>query len=119
MHPRKLSTPQSYMSASGGSSQRYSARYQIAMRRDIDVIASLQLRIYRFWDKPVGPHPVPMFEVNVFNPHQTGTLFSWLAVNRGPLSCVFHSGNANGNGPFWTSDNLPTGSSSTQIPVTR
>lgn len=45
-----------------------------------------QLRIYKFWDKPVGPHPVPMFEVNVFNPHQTGMLFSWLVVNRGPCS---------------------------------
>lgn len=29
-----------------------------------------------------------MFEVNVFDPHQTGALFSWLAVNRGPCSCV-------------------------------
>ena len=46
----------------------------------------LQLRIYRVWDKPVGPHPVPMFEVNVFNPHQTGTLFSWPVINRGPCS---------------------------------
>ena len=33
-----------------------------------------------------GPHPVAMFEVNVFDPHQTGTLFSFLAVNRGPCS---------------------------------
>lgn len=22
-----------------------------------------ELRVYRFWDRPVGPHPVPMFEV--------------------------------------------------------
>ena len=29
-----------------------------------------------------------MFEVNTFNPHQTGTLFSWLTVNRGPCSYV-------------------------------
>lgn len=72
-----------------------------------------ELRIYRFWDKPVGmflilsivwyrylttktcflgPHPVAMFEVNVFNPHQTGALFSWLTVNRGPCSYVPASG---------------------------
>lgn len=51
-------------------------------------IAALQLRIYRFWEKPVGPHPTAMFEVNTFNPHQTGTLFSWLAVHRGPCSCA-------------------------------
>lgn len=27
-----------------------------------------------------------MFEVNTFTPHQTGVLFSWLVVNRGPCS---------------------------------
>jgi len=49
-----------------------------------------ELRIYKFWDRPVGPHPVAMFEVNVFSPHQTGAFFSWLAVNRGPLSVLIH-----------------------------
>ncbi|KAK7686248.1 hypothetical protein QCA50_010468 [Cerrena zonata] len=49
-----------------------------------------ELRIYRFWDKPVGPHPVAMFEVNTFTPHQTGVLFSWLVVNRGPCSVLVH-----------------------------
>ncbi|KAJ7765453.1 hypothetical protein DFH07DRAFT_810657, partial [Mycena maculata] len=58
-----------------------------------DVAAEAQhartlLRIYRFWDRPVGPHRTPMFEVNMFTPHQTGALFSWLAVNRGPCSLV-------------------------------
>ncbi|KAJ6493517.1 DOPA-like domain-containing protein [Mycena vitilis] len=33
---------------------------------------------------------MPMFEVNVFTPHQTGALFSWLAVNRGPCSVLIH-----------------------------
>ena len=47
-----------------------------------------ELRIYQFWEKPVGPHPIPMFEVNVFTPHQTGAFFSFLAVHRGPLSLV-------------------------------
>lgn len=27
-----------------------------------------ELRIYRVWDKPIGPHPLAMFEVNVFTP---------------------------------------------------
>ncbi|KAF8906307.1 DOPA-like domain-containing protein [Gymnopilus junonius] len=49
-----------------------------------------ELRIYRFWDRPVGPHPTAMFEVNTFDPHQTGALFSWLAVNRGPCSVLIH-----------------------------
>ncbi|KAF5362563.1 hypothetical protein D9756_002374 [Leucocoprinus leucothites] len=45
-----------------------------------------ELRIYKFWDKAVGPHPTAMFEVNTFTPHQTGAFFSWLVVNRGPCS---------------------------------
>jgi len=45
-----------------------------------------QLMICRFREEPVGPHPVAMFEVDTFTPHETGTLFTWLAVNRGPLS---------------------------------
>jgi len=49
-----------------------------------------ELRIYRLWDKAVGPHPTAMFEVNTFNPHQTGALFSWLVVNRGPCSVFIH-----------------------------
>jgi len=49
-----------------------------------------ELRIYRFWEKPVGPHPTAMFEVNTFTPHQTGALFSWLTVNRGPCSVLIH-----------------------------
>lgn len=75
----------------------------------------LKLRIYKFWEKPVGmcstpwicllpfvtrypelfvrqgPHPTAMFEVNTFNPHQTGAFFSWLTVNRGPCSYVSSS----------------------------
>jgi aromatic ring-cleaving dioxygenase len=30
-----------------------------------------ELRIYKVWDKPIGPHPLAMFEVNLFTP---GTL---------------------------------------------
>lgn len=49
-----------------------------------------ELRIYKFWDKPVGPHPLAMFEVNTFDPHQTGAFFSWLVVNRGPCPVLVH-----------------------------
>ncbi|KAG5981180.1 hypothetical protein E4U55_003213 [Claviceps digitariae] len=49
-----------------------------------------ELRIYRFWQAPVGPHPVAMFEVNVFTPAQFGAFVAWLAVWRGPLSALIH-----------------------------
>ncbi|KAI0766959.1 DOPA-like domain-containing protein [Trametes elegans] len=62
---------------------KYAAELHERIRREFPEASLL-------WDKPVGPHPVPMFEVNVFNPHQTGTFFSWLVVNRGPLSVLIH-----------------------------
>lgn len=49
-----------------------------------------ELRIYTFWDRPVGPHPVAMFEVNLFTPAQFGAFIPWLAVWRGPLSVLVH-----------------------------
>jgi len=49
-----------------------------------------ELRIYKFWDRPVGPHAVTMFEVNLFTPAQFGAFVPWLAINRGPLSVLVH-----------------------------
>ena len=49
-----------------------------------------ELRTYKLWDGPVGPHPVAMFEVNVFTPAQFGAFVAWLAVWRGPLSVLVH-----------------------------
>jgi len=49
-----------------------------------------ELRIYRFWDRPIGPHPVAMFEVNLFTPAQFGAFIPWLVINRGPLSALVH-----------------------------
>ncbi|EIW58603.1 uncharacterized protein TRAVEDRAFT_72118 [Trametes versicolor FP-101664 SS1] len=64
---------------------KYAAELHERIRREFP-----ELRIYKLFDRAVGPHPVPMFEVNVFTPHQTGTFFSWLVVNRGPLSVLIH-----------------------------
>lgn len=49
-----------------------------------------ELRIYKLWDKPIGPHPVAMFEVNLFTPAQFGAFIPWLVINRGPLSALVH-----------------------------
>lgn len=49
-----------------------------------------ELRIYRIWDKPIGPHTVAMFEVNIFTPMQFGAFIPWLVINRGPLSALVH-----------------------------
>ena len=55
-----------------------------------------ELRIYKLWDKPIGPHtvrpflmfvsstltssPVPMFEVNLHTPAQFGAFIPWLVM---------------------------------------
>ncbi|KNG80094.1 hypothetical protein ANOM_010887 [Aspergillus nomiae NRRL 13137] len=49
-----------------------------------------ELRIYRFWEGPLGPHPIAMFEVNLFTPAQFGAFIPWLVINRGPLSALLH-----------------------------
>lgn len=49
-----------------------------------------ELHINQYREKESGPHPVAQFEVDTFTPHETGALFCWLAVNRGPLSVLVH-----------------------------
>ena len=42
------------------------------------------------FERPIGPHPIGMFEVNVFSPEQFVAFVSWLVVWRGPLSALIH-----------------------------
>ena len=49
-----------------------------------------ELRIYRFFEVPVGPHPIAMFEVNLLSPTEFGAFVPWLAIWRGPLSVLIH-----------------------------
>jgi len=49
-----------------------------------------ELRIYKVWDKPIGPHTLAMFEVDIFTPAQFGAFIPWLIINRGPLSALIH-----------------------------
>lgn len=49
-----------------------------------------ELRIYSIFPRPVGPHPIGMFEVNIFTPSQFGAFIPWLVINRGPLSALIH-----------------------------
>ncbi|KAK3503688.1 DOPA-like domain-containing protein [Neurospora crassa] len=64
---------------------RYAAELHSRIRHEFP-----ELRIYTFWSQPVGPHPIGMFEVNIFTPAQLGALVGWLAVWRGPLSVLIH-----------------------------
>ncbi|KAL7622221.1 hypothetical protein AAE478_007724 [Parahypoxylon ruwenzoriense] len=74
-----------YYSPSNENQTKYARELWERIRREFP-----ELRIYRFWDRPVGPHPVAMFEVNIFTPAQFGAFISWLAIYRGPLSVLVH-----------------------------
>ncbi|EHY54533.1 hypothetical protein HRR83_004344 [Exophiala dermatitidis] len=56
-----------------------------------------ELRIYKVWDRPVGPHTMAMFEVNIFTPAQFGAFIPWLVINRGPLSALVHPNTEDGD----------------------
>lgn len=75
-----------------------------------------ELRIYKFWDRPVGPHLLAMFEVNLFTPAQFGAFVPWLAIERGPLSVLIHPNTVAGDAEeernhtqraIWLGEKLP------------
>jgi len=69
----------------GDSETKFAAALHERIRREFP-----ELRTYRFWDRPVGPHPVSMFEVDLFTPEQFGAFIPWLVIHRGPLSVLIH-----------------------------
>ncbi|KZV73139.1 hypothetical protein PENSPDRAFT_575033 [Peniophora sp. CONT] len=74
-----------YFMQSVPSEVKYAKELHERIRREFP-----EMRIYKVFERPVGPHPVGMFEVNTFSPHQTGVLFSFLTIWRGPLSVLIH-----------------------------
>ncbi|KAL8659457.1 MAG: hypothetical protein Q9226_000416 [Calogaya cf. arnoldii] len=70
-----------------------------------------ELTIYRIHDKPIGPHPLPMFEVDLSTPAQFGAFIPWLAIHHGPLSVLIHPNTGNAHldhtkNAVWIGDKL-------------
>ena len=53
------------------------------------IAAGFPVRLGRWHDQPVGPHPQAMYQV-VFAPDQFGAFVPWLALNREGLSILVH-----------------------------
>lgn len=47
------------------------------------------LNISRLIDRPIGPHPKPMFEID-FKEEDLGALYIWLREHHGPHSVLIH-----------------------------
>ncbi|HEY9624528.1 MAG TPA: DOPA 4,5-dioxygenase family protein [Crinalium sp.] len=47
------------------------------------------VRLGRWHDKPVGPHPIAMYQV-VFLPHLFGEIVPWLMLHRQGLNILLH-----------------------------
>jgi DOPA 4,5-dioxygenase len=58
-----------------------------ALRERIE--RSFDIRMGRFHEKPVGPHPRFSYQVH-FENAQLAPLISWLALNRGGLTVLVH-----------------------------
>ncbi|KAJ3163353.1 nucleolar complex protein 14 [Irineochytrium annulatum] len=48
------------------------------------------MKLFRVHEKPIGPHPMPMFEVNIATPEQFAAFVPWIEFARGPLSVLVH-----------------------------
>lgn len=51
------------------------------------------LRLFRFWDKPIGPHPINMWELDTaekYDPALFARVLAFYQLNHGPLSVLIH-----------------------------
>jgi DOPA 4,5-dioxygenase len=51
--------------------------------------AKFDVRLGRWHEQPIGPHPKSMYQV-AFLPHQFGEVVPWLMVNRQGLDILVH-----------------------------
>lgn len=52
-----------------------------------------QLRVFKFWDKPIGPHPINMWELDTAGKHDPvlfARVLAFYQLNHGNLSVLIH-----------------------------
>lgn len=53
-------------------------------------IESNQIRVYKFWDKPIGPHPINMWELDFKDPEIFKVIVPYFQLHHGRLSVLIH-----------------------------
>lgn len=48
------------------------------------------IRVYKFWDKPIGPHPINMWEIDFKKPEIFARVVPFYQLNHGKLSVLIH-----------------------------
>ncbi|EDK45314.1 hypothetical protein PVL30_002984 [Lodderomyces elongisporus] len=48
------------------------------------------IRVYKFWDKPIGPHPINMWELDFKKPEIFVKVVPFFQLNHGKLSVLIH-----------------------------
>ncbi|MGE5540206.1 MAG: DOPA 4,5-dioxygenase family protein [Gemmatimonas sp.] len=60
-----------------------------ALKLRTRIAEEFEVVVGRVHDQPVGPHPLPMFQI-LFRPEDMGRVVPWLALNRGRLVVLVH-----------------------------
>ncbi|MGY3726176.1 MULTISPECIES: DOPA 4,5-dioxygenase family protein [Cobetia] len=71
----------------------YTDEQSLAAARELAAQAEqhFPLRVGRFHEQPVGPHPLWSCQLS-FAPEDFGRIIPWLALNRGTLDILVHAG---------------------------
>ena len=48
------------------------------------------IRVFKMWNQPIGPHPISMFEADVSTPKQYWDVRKWIEANHGALTVLVH-----------------------------
>ncbi|OBA20146.1 dopa 4,5-dioxygenase [Metschnikowia bicuspidata var. bicuspidata NRRL YB-4993] len=57
------------------------------------------LRVHKFWDRPVGPHPIHMWELDTagrYDPELFARVLAFYQLNHGKLSVLIHPHTSSG-----------------------
>jgi len=70
------------------------------------------LEVYKFWEKPIGPHSTGMFEVDMRTPAQFAEFVPWIQVHHGVHSVLIHPHTGDDFGDhthraLWLGDKVP------------